>query len=170
MAWRELGLRELDGKTGRAERRKDVMKKKISLPFHTFHLPVFPSFRSSRLVVASLVLVSVAGCNQTPQAVLEQHAANTAEAVQKAAEKTAMQTWDETVVAARTGGATLRVKTALTVSSRMEGARIDVELQGNKIVLRGVVLTQKQKAIAQSIAVNTLDPKFKVVNKLTVVK
>lgn len=114
---------------------------------------------------------SLAGCSQMQQAALEKQAGNTAEAVQKAAEKTAAQTWNETVVAARTGGATLRVKTALTVSSRLDGARIDVELQGtNAVVLRGVVLTPKQKSIAHSIAINTLDPKFKVVNKLTVVK
>ena len=112
----------------------------------------------------------MSGCGQPPQAVLESYAENAVTSVQKTTTATVEKTLQDAFQASQTGGATLRVKTALSVSSRLEGAQIDVELQGQKIILRGEVQNAKQKAIAQSIAVNTLDPKFKVVNRLNLPK
>src|SRR5688500_1421237 len=116
------------------------------------------------LLPAACLLLS--GCDQQQQ--LEKQVEGVATSVQEATALTVERTLQETLVASQTGGATLRVKTALTVSSRLDGAQIDVELQGQKIILSGSVQTAKQKAIAHSIAQNTLDPKFKVVNRLTV--
>lgn len=110
----------------------------------------------------------LSGCDQKQQAQLEKQVEGTAASVQKntaiAVEKTLVDAFE----ASQTGGATLRVKTALSVSSRLEGAQIDVELQGQKMILRGTVQSAGQKTIAGSIAQNTLDPKFKVVNRLVV--
>lgn len=123
------------------------------------------------VLILSLSLLS--GCDQKQrtqwQSSLERQAQSAAQSVQDVATKTAEQTLQETMTATRSGGATLRVKTALAVSSRLDGARIDVELQGQKIVLRGDVPMASQKVIAQNIAKNTLDPKFKIVNRLAVI-
>ncbi len=135
--------------------------------FKIFHIVSFPPV-VCLLLSASCLLLS--GCGQQTQGSLEKYAENAVTSVQKTTTATVEQTLQEAFQASQTGGATLRVKTALSVSSRLEGAQIDVELKGQNIILRGEVKNAKQKAIAQSIAVNTLDPKFKVVNRLAVPK
>lgn len=112
--------------------------------------------------------ILLGGCDQKQKVQIEKQVESVAHSVQKTTATTVERTLQETVVASQTGGATLRVKTALAVSSRLDGAQIDVELQGQKIILRGHVQTAGQKRIAHSIAQNTLDPKFKVVNRLIV--
>ncbi|HEY0075413.1 MAG TPA: BON domain-containing protein [Abditibacteriaceae bacterium] len=115
-----------------------------------------------------LFCIFFSGCDQKQQTQIEKQVEGVANSVQKTTATTVERTLQETVVASQSGGATLRVKTALTVSSRLEGAQIDVELQGQKIILRGNVQTARQKQIAHSIAQNTLDPKFKIINRLIV--
>jgi hypothetical protein len=174
---------KLDGKTGRredgnvderVEGRQVKWVNRFCPPFHLFaflpsqnpsRLPVFPS---SRLISIALVIVFACGCDQKQQSHLEKRVEGVANSVQKTTATTVERTLQETVVASQSGGATLRVKTALTVSSRLEGAQIDVELQGQKIILRGNVQTARQKTIAHSIAQNTVDPKFKIINRLVV--
>ena len=136
----------------------------LSLPFCIFNFAL---------------LIFLAGCDQQQQAVLEKHAEEAVDVVQNAAGKTATEALEKTSkTATKTleqsakdlaqGGVALRVKSALALSSRLDGATIDVDLQGNTIILRGEVLTPKQKAIARSLAENILDPKFQVVNRLKV--
>lgn len=118
------------------------------------------------LLPASCLLF--AGCDQQQQSQLEKQADGVATSVQKTTAVAVQNALQETLQAAQTGGATWRVKTALSVSSRLEGAQIDVALQGQKIILRGRVNSPTQKTIAQSIAQNTLDPKFQVVDRLII--
>jgi hypothetical protein len=133
------------------------------------NLTVFISnSRSALCLLPPAVCLLLSGCDQKQQARLEKQVEGVANSVQKTTATTVERTLHETVAASQTGGATLRVKTALTVSSRLEGAQIDVELKGQKIILRGNVQTARQKTIAHSIAQNTLDPKFKIINRLIV--
>ena len=131
-------------------------------------------------LLIALVLIALGGCEQKQQASLEKQVEQAADVVQKAAEKTAVQalqdttstatkTWSQGAQNLRQGGVALRVKSALALSSRLEGAGIDADLQGNSIVLSGEVLTYQQKTVAQSLAQNIVDPKFKIVNRLKVV-
>ncbi len=124
--------------------------------------------RRSFCLLAVTYCLLLSGCDQKQQAQLEKQVDDVATSVQKTTTSTVENTLQQAFQASQTGGATLRVKTALSVSSRLEGARIDVELQGQKIILRGDVENAAQKTIAHSIAQNTLDPKFKVVNRLVV--
>ena len=114
---------------------------------------------------AALLLFS--GCQPLQQAQLEKQVEGVANSVQKTTAAAVERTLQETLIASQTGGATLRVKTALGVSSRLHGAQINVELQGQKIILSGRVQNGEQKRIALDIARNTLDPKFQVVNRLS---
>lgn len=122
--------------------------------------------RSLFCILSFAFCIGLSGCQPPQQAQLEKQVEGVASAVQKTTAATIERTLQETLVASQTGGATLRVKTALGVSSRLDGAQINVELQGQKIILSGRVQSAAQKRIAQSIAQNTLDPKFKVVNRL----
>ena len=135
---------------------------------------------NARYLFALPLFIFIAGCNQSQQSALEKQAEQAAEAVQKAAEKTATQavrdtsatatkTWTQSAKNLGQGGVALRVKSALALSTRLDGARIDVELQENKIVLSGEVLTPKQKIVAQNLAQNIVDPKFRIINRLKVV-
>ena len=121
----------------------------------------------------------LSGCTQQQQTALEKQVEQGAGAVKTAAEKTAAQalrdttasaakTWANTTKNATQGGAALRVKSALALSTRLDGASIDVDLQGNRLILSGEAITVTQKSVAESIAKNTVDPKFRVVNRLKV--
>ena len=113
--------------------------------------------------------ICIAGCDQKQQVQLEKQVEGVASSVQKSTALAIDRTLQETMSVSQSGAAAWRVKTALSVSSRLEGAQIDVELQGQKIILHGSVQTVGQKKIAQSIAQNTLDPKFTVVNRLSAI-
>ena len=126
------------------------------------------NWRCSFYILPFTFCIMLSGCDQKQQAELEKHVDNVATSVQRTTTATLEKTLEETAQAAKTGGATWRVKTALSVSSRLEGAHIDVELQGQKIILRGDVQNAQQKTIAHSIAQNTILPKFKIVNRLVV--
>lgn len=169
---------KLDGKTGRREDGKKSCwhfdlkfsprretPNGITKLFLSSGLLAFPSYR---LFIAGSLIIALSGCDQKQQAQLGKQVNSVATNVQKTTADTVENTLQEAFQASQTGGATLRVKTALSVSSRLEGAQIDVDLQGRKIILRGTVINAAQKTIAHSIAQNTLDPKFKVVNRLVV--
>ena len=110
---------------------------------------------------------------------MREEAASAANRVTTAAKETAKQAVEDTTTTAaqslqksidtlRASNLQLRVRTALGVSQNLGGSSISVALEGKKIILNGTVQNAKQKQIAQQIAVNTLNGKMTVVNKLRV--
>jgi osmotically-inducible protein OsmY len=135
----------------------------------------------TRVLAGIFAVCCLSGCDGQQQAFIENKAGEAASAVKDAAQKTAtdtlrdttdnaLKTLTKTAANTRQGGVALRVKTALALSSRLEGSRIDVELQGNSIVLKGEALTVEQKSVAGTLAKNIADAKFRIDNQLKVTR
>ena len=132
-----------------------------------------------RILPPAIGFLLLAGCSTQQQAAVEKQAEKAVETVKTTAGKNAAQafrdtsesaakTWANTAKNAGQGGVGLRVKSAIALSSRLDGASIDVDVQGNRLILIGEVLTPTQKTVAESLVKSVADPKFRVVNRLKV--
>lgn len=131
------------------------------------------------LLPPAVCLLILAGCSTQQQTALEKQAEQAVGTVKTAAEKSAGQvlrdtsasaakTWANTAKNASQGGVGLRVKSALALSSRLNGASIDIDVQGNNLILIGSVLNSTQKSVAENLVTNIADPKFRIVNRLKI--
>ncbi len=135
--------------------------------------------RSGAIVfcIFNLSFCILTGCSTQQQTALEKQAEQAVETVRTVTEKNAAQairdtsesaakTWAKTTKNAGQGGVGLRVKSALALSSRLDGANVDIDVQGSNLILIGEVQNSTQKVVAESLVRNIADPKFRIVNRL----
>lgn len=132
-------------------------------------------------VLAGISLV-LCGCNPQQQATMENSAEQVGNAVSKVGNEVANKV--SPVVekakegtqnaASKTGevltdsGITLRVKTALTASDKMDVSALNVDTKDKVVYLKGSVPAAAQKALAETIAKDTVGAGVRVVNQLQV--
>lgn len=144
---------------------------KCKMQKHSSNALVFCIFNFSFCILS--------GCSTQQQTALEKQAEQAVETVKTVTEKNAAQairdtsasaakTWANTTKNAGQGGVGLRVKSALALSSRLDGASVDVDVQGSRLILTGEVLTSTQKNVAENLVENIADPKFRIVNRLKI--
>ena len=66
------------------------------------------------------------------------------------------------------GGITMKVKSAMSLSSKLKTSGIDVDTKDKVVHLRGTAADENQRALAERIANDTVPSDVKVVNELTV--
>lgn len=137
------------------------------------------------LVSACALSALLVGCSQESQEKygeagqqIKQAAKNTGEAIEKdtkvateatkAAAQTAQQSFEKS--AANDVLTTGKVKAALMATKDLNSKGINVETANGKVVLKGAVPTDAQKALASQVAADRAGDKYKVDNQLTVNK
>jgi len=123
------------------------------------------------LVVGIGLAVLLAGCSPKEQAEAERTAkelGSEASNAAKAAATQAQPALNEAGKKLSDGAITLRVKTAMTTSGKLDSSGIDVSTKNRTVYLQGQVPDAGQKALAQRIAHDTVEPDVKVVNQLAV--
>lgn len=118
-----------------------------------------------------LLLLTLAGCSQQQQS----EVANSAERAGESARNAAVQVQTQAAPAIKEAGKvmsdaslTLKVKTALSASDKLDSSALNVDTKDQVVYLKGTVPDAAQKAIAESLAKNTVSAGVKVVNQLQV--
>ena len=65
-------------------------------------------------------------------------------------------------------GITVRVKTAMSLSGKLNTSKIDVDTKNRIVYIRGTVAKSEHKALAERIAKDTVAPGVMVVNQLKI--
>jgi len=115
-----------------------------------------------RYAAAALAFVALAlfGCNKQEQADAKDKAEHVGKQVEQAA-KTAGSKIEE-------GGVTLKVKSAMSLSNKLNTSGINVDTIDKVVHLRGTVTDENQRALAERIAKDTVGKDIQVVNELQI--
>jgi len=104
--------------------------------------------------------VSLAGCSQQQKAEAGNAADNAQNQVKKAADTAKHDLTDGTI--------TLKVKSAMNSSDKLDTSHINVDTKDKVAHIKGSVPTSDQKALAERIAKDTVGADVKVSNELSV--
>jgi osmotically-inducible protein OsmY len=115
---------------------------------------------AGRLVGIGFVMLALAGCS--PQ---QKEAAN--KAAQRAKTE-AQKTLGSAEKALSDSSITLKVKTAMAASDKLKTSGINVDTKNRVVYLRGTVVSEDQKALAERIAKDTVGTNVRVVDQLQV--
>ena len=110
--------------------------------------------------LAILLALSLAGCSKQERA----DAGNTADRAVKDAGH-ALKNAGATLSDA---GVTAKVKSAMSVSDKLDSSDVDVDTQNKVVYIRGKVADENQRALAERIAHDTVGNDIKIVNELKV--
>ncbi len=114
--------------------------------------------------VAAVAVLALVGCSRQQEATVENAAENIGENIGAAANTAVKEAGKELSDA----GITLKVKTAMEASDKLDVRGIDVDTENKVVYLRGWVPSAQQKALAESITRNTVASGTKIVNTLEV--
>jgi len=104
----------------------------------------------------------VAGCTPQQENSAQQQADKAGKQIQTGLDQTGKTLSDD--------GQALKVKAAMEASDKVTPKDIHVNFKDKVLTLTGSVPEESQKAVAQSIAENTVGHDIKVVNQLTIAK
>jgi osmotically-inducible protein OsmY len=116
--------------------------------------------RPKALLVLVLAALALAGCNAQQKAEVDRTTERATSQTVHAVQKT-QQTLSDS-------GITLKVKTAMGTSDKLNTKGINVDTKDKVVHLKGAVADAGQKALAERIAKDTVGPDVKVSNELEV--
>jgi osmotically-inducible protein OsmY len=114
------------------------------------------------MILAGLcaAVVGLSGCNHQQQVEANNQAQRAKKDIQTATADAGKKLTD--------AGITLKVKTAMTASSKLNTSGINVDTKNKMVTLNGAVADDNQRQLAERIAKDTVGPDVQVVNKLQV--
>ena len=127
--------------------------------------------RQRKSWLGTTAVLVLAGCTAQQQATVEntaEQAGNTMERAGNQVANTARPAIKEAKEDLSDSGITLKVKTALSASDKVDASGIDIDTENRVVYLKGVVPDAGQKTVAESLAKNTVAAGVKVVNQLQV--
>ena len=107
-----------------------------------------------------LLALPLAGCSRQERADAGDKAERAAEQAEHALKDAGKSLSD--------GSITMKVKSAMSVSDKLNSSDIDVDTKNKVVHLRGTVADENQRALAERIAVDTVGADVKVMNELKV--
>jgi osmotically-inducible protein OsmY len=116
--------------------------------------------RSRYLLVLVPAILALAGCNARQKAEVDRTTERVTTQTQHAVHDTKQALSDS--------GITLKVKTAMGTSDKLNTKGINVDTKDKVVHLKGTVADAGQKALAERIAKDTVGPDVKVSNELEV--